>query len=196
MSVDGLTDRPSRPVTDRPSTVQVSLGENAALARQIDSLFRSQSPQLLRFLLRRTRRHEDATDMLQEIFLRLIRLVSLEDLPASPEAYLQQIANNLLRDRSRRQITRSEAMHEPLDEQVIVDDKPGPAAVLEASEMLRVYEAALAKLKPKTRAIFLLHRREGLTYAQIAVEAGLSVSGVEKQMMKAIAHIDRELGRS
>ena len=87
-------------------------------------------------------------------------------------------------------------MHEPLDEQVIVDDKPGPAAVLEASEMLRVYEAALAKLKPKTRAIFLLHRREGLTYAQIAVEAGLSVSGVEKQMMKAIAHIDRELGRS
>ncbi len=195
MSVDGLSDTSVRPMSKRPRDRPNSISENAAAASQIDSLFRSQAPQLLRFLRRRTQRHEDATDLLQEVFLRLIRLVSFEALPASPEAYLQQIANNLLRDRSRRQITRSEALHEPLDEQSIVDDKPGPADVLEARDLLRAYEGALVKLRPKTRAIFLLHRREGLTYAQIAVEAGLSVSGVEKHMMKAIAHIDRELGR-
>jgi RNA polymerase sigma-70 factor (ECF subfamily) len=164
-------------------------------AHQIDNLFRTQSPQLLRFLKRRTKGHEDAADMVQEAFLRLIRLVSLEAFPVSPEAYLQQIAGNLLRDRARRRAARSEEMHEPLDEESIVDRAPGPADFLDAREMLEAYETALLKLAPKTRRIFLLHRREGLTYAQIAAEAGLSVSGVEKHMMKAIAHIDRALGR-
>ena len=166
-----------------------------APADPIEGLFRSQGPQLLRFLNRRTRGHEDAADMLQEAFLRLIRLVSLEAFPVSPEAYLQQIAGNLLRDRSRRRTARSEDLHEPINEAALVDPAPGPADYLTARETLDAYERALLKLKPKTRRIFLLHRREGLTYAQIAAEAGLSVSGVEKQMMKAIAHIDRALGR-
>ena len=50
-------------------------------------------------------------------------------------------------------------------------------------------------LKPKTRAIFLAHRVHGLSYAEIANRTGLSVKGVEKQMSKAIAHLDRMLER-
>jgi RNA polymerase sigma-70 factor (ECF subfamily) len=42
----------------------------------------------------------------------------------------------------------------------------------------------------------LLHRRDSLTYAEIAAQMNLTVSGVEKHMMKAIAHIDRAFGRS
>ena len=196
MSVDGLTDAGARQGSERSVEAAAPLGGGHDAARQIDGLFRSQAPLLLQFLRRRTKRHEDAADILQEVFLRLIRLVSFEAIPVNPEAYLQQIANNLLRDRSRRQRTRCEALHEPVDEQSIVDDTAGPADLLEVQDMLRVYETALAKLRPKTREIFLLHRRDDLTYAQIAIEAGLSVSGVEKHMMKAIAHIDRALGRS
>jgi RNA polymerase sigma-70 factor (ECF subfamily) len=77
---------------------------------------------------------------------------------------------------------------------MIADPGPGPAEILEAQDMLGRYELALTGLRPKTRRIFLLHRRDGLTYGQIAQETGLSVSGVEKHMMKAIAHIDRALG--
>jgi len=151
--------------------VAASLAAAPALSFQIDRLFRAQAPRLMRFLTRRTGRPEDAADILQESFLRLIRAVAAESLPApkaSPEAYLQQIATNLLRDRSRRRITHAEALHDPI---------------------------ALLALRPKTRLIFLLHRRDGLTYSQIAAEAGISVSGVEKHMMKAIAHIDSALGR-
>jgi RNA polymerase sigma-70 factor (ECF subfamily) len=50
-------------------------------------------------------------------------------------------------------------------------------------------------MKPKTREIFLAHRIHGFTYAQIAERTGLSVKGVEKQMSKAIAKIDRLLDR-
>lgn len=68
-------------------------------------------------------------------------------------------------------------------------------AVLESRDMLRRLEAAISKLKPKTRAIFLAHRLDGLSYAEIAELTGLSVKGVEKQMSKAIAKIDRLLDR-
>jgi RNA polymerase sigma factor (sigma-70 family) len=170
-------------------------GDPAGSAKVIEGLFRSQTPQLLRFLARRTNRPEDAADILQEAFLRLTRLITLGPAPARPEAYLQQIVSNLLRDASRRRVSRSEALHGPLDAQPMVDPAPGPVALVEARELLCAYEACLLRMRPKTRHIFLLHRRDGLTYAQIAVEAGLSVSGVEKQMMKAIAHIDREIGR-
>lgn len=61
--------------------------------------------------------------------------------------------------------------------------------------MLRRLEAAMLKLKPKTREIFMAHRPDALSYAEIAERTGLSVKGVEKQMSKAIAQIDRMLGR-
>ena len=68
-------------------------------------------------------------------------------------------------------------------------------AVLESRDTLRRLEAAISKLKPKTREIFLAHRLDGLSYAEIAELTGLSVKGVEKQMSKAIAKIDRLLDR-
>ena len=60
---------------------------------------------------------------------------------------------------------------------------------------MRRLEQAIGKLKSKTREIFLAQRIEGLSYAEIAARTGLSVKGVEKQMSKAIAKIDRILDR-
>jgi len=61
--------------------------------------------------------------------------------------------------------------------------------------MLQRVEAAVLRLRPRTREIFMAHRVEGLSYAEIAQRTGLSVKGVEKQMSKAIAALDRMLER-
>ena len=52
------------------------------------------------------------------------------------------------------------------------------------------------RLRPKTREVFMAHRMEGLTYAEIAERTGLSVKGVEKQMSKALVQLDRMLNGS
>jgi RNA polymerase sigma factor (sigma-70 family) len=77
-------------------------------------------------------------------------------------------------------------------------DDQGPfdqVAVLESRDRLRRLEQVIERLRPRTREIFLAHRIRGLTYAEIADEMGLTVKGVEKQMSKAIAKIDRLFDR-
>jgi RNA polymerase sigma-70 factor (ECF subfamily) len=158
---------------------------------QLDLLFRSQGPRLLRFLTRRAIGRADADDLVQECFLRLARRISGDAFPHNPEAYLHTIAVNLLRDRARTKASRGDQLHEPLDEETIADTSADQEQRLALREKLDQYDAVLARLRPKTREIFLLHRIEGLTYGQIAAKTGLSQSGVEKHMMKAIAHLDR-----
>jgi RNA polymerase sigma-70 factor (ECF subfamily) len=161
--------------------------------KAFDRLFAVEAPSLFRYLLRRTRSRDDAADLVQEAFLRLFRAVSGQDAPERPGAYLQQIASNLARDHARRAVAHDERRHQPLDEERQSSAQPTPHQFLEFNQTLQQFEGALWQLPSKTRDIFLLHRREGMTYAQIAQDRNISVSSVEKHMMNAIAHLDRAL---
>ncbi|EJL37548.1 RNA polymerase sigma factor, sigma-70 family [Caulobacter sp. AP07] len=160
---------------------------------QVEALFRSHGPWLARVLARRTDR-EEAKDLVQEAFLRLTRAAEHQALD-NPEAYLKRIAWNLLRDRAKNATGRIERAHAPLQPDLHAANDSDPHQALVERQTLARYEAAVMRLKPKTREIFLLHRLDGLTYAQIARDLGMSVSGVEKQMIKAIAHLDRALSK-
>lgn len=161
---------------------------------QVEALFRREAPGLVRFLKSKTGAGDEAQDLAQEAFLRLTRVSDAKVL-ANPAAYLQRIARNLIRDRfksARQGFERSLVLFEP--ERHAANDS-GPHEALEARQTLERYERAVMGLKPRTREIFLLHRLDKLTYEQIADNLEMSVGGVEKQMSKAIAHIDRALSR-
>ena len=170
------------------------MGQGVSRA-QIDGLFRSQAPRLLRFLTRRTDR-EEARDLAQEAFLRLTRAIEAGGVIGNPGAYLQRIAANLLRDRAKSVSGAFERSHVVLEPDWHIANDADPHHALELRQTLDRYKAAVLKLKPKTREIFLLHRMDGLSYAQIAAETNLTVSGVEKHMIKAIARINAAMGRS
>lgn len=160
----------------------------------LETLYRSESPRLLRSLARRTANRDEARDLLHEIFLRIARIGAKRPLRLErPEAYLSRVASNVLRDRAK------SAFHKAASKSVSVELLPlaGPdqQALLECRDMLSRLEDAMLKLRPRTREIFMAHRLDGLSYAEIAERTGLSVKGVEKQMSKAIAQIDRMLDR-
>lgn len=160
----------------------------------LEALYKAQSPRLLRRFARNAAADE-ARDLVQETFLRLVRLGSerLQSVQKS-EAYLSRIAGNLLRDRAKAARRRSTALHESLDETRLHGHDQ--QRLLEQRDLLNRLEQAMLRLKPKTREIFMAHRLDGLSYAEIAERTGLSVKGVEKQMCKAIAQLDRMLHRS
>lgn len=165
-------------------------GEDHSLAE----LYRSESPGLVRVISRRTRCPDEAEDIVQDAFCRMARLGGQRSALERPKAYLRRIANNLLKDRAKISARRSAALHVVADEETL----PGldQQKHLESRDMLKRLEAAMLRLRPKTREIFIAHRVEGLTYAEIAERTGLSVKAVEKQMSKALVQLDRMLNRS
>ena len=158
----------------------------------LDRLYRSRKVWLIR-LFSRSAPPDEAQDLLHETFARLADASERRPVRiARPEAYLTSIAKNLLRDRAKTRARRAADLHMPSDEAVII--APDQIRALEARDMLNRLERAMLKLHPRTREIFLAHRLDGYSYAEIAVRTGLSVKGVEKQMSRAIAQLDRLLG--
>jgi RNA polymerase sigma factor (sigma-70 family) len=170
-----------------PPDDRVAVGSVLAL----NDLYQTQAPRLLRYFARRAD-SQDAGDLVQESFARLADASAATNRTIEqPEAYLNRIATNLLRNRAKTALQRSLAQHVPVDE----DSLPGPdmIAALEARDLLNRLQTALMRLSPKTRDIFLAHRVDGVSYSDIAKRMGLSVKGVEWHMTKAIAHLDRVL---
>ncbi|NKJ43478.1 RNA polymerase sigma-70 factor (ECF subfamily) [Novosphingobium sp. SG720] len=157
----------------------------------LEDLYHAQAPRLLRFFARRADR-QDANDLMQESFARLADAGAVPGKSIEqPEAYLNGIAANLLRNRAKSALQRSLARQVPVEEASLAG--PDMIAMLEARDLLDRIQNALMRLSPKTRDIFLAHRVDGFSYNDIAKRTGLSLKGVEWHMTKAIAHLDRVL---
>lgn len=169
-------------------------GDESGQDPWVQRLYRDHSGDLVQSLEGRMASRDAALDLVQATFEKLLRMA-----PARfgrierPRAYVRRISANLANDWSRSQRAEERARK---NFPTLADDRVDQIAVLEARDTLRRLEAALRQLKPKTREIFLAHRLHGMSYAEIALQTGLSVKGVEKQMSKAIAKIDRLLERS
>lgn len=157
----------------------------------LDDLYRTESPRLVRLVSRQMRSADEAADIVQDAFLRLARSEGPPPTLERPRAYLHRIVTNLVRDRARSRARRAAFLHDAADEEALTAHDQ--QELLESRDMLRRLEAAILRLKPRTREIFVAHRIEGLTYAEIAARTGLSIKGVEKQMSKALVQLDRML---
>lgn len=155
----------------------------------VEAIYTAHRPQLVGFL--RQRAHpQDIGDLVHDCFLRLV--ASKDDVVSRierPGAYLVRAARNLFADRTRVAKQGAQAKHHLYDDDEIAG--PDPHDALEARDMMRRVEEQLARLKPKTRDIFLMHRFHGMSYEEIAAETGMSEKGVEKQIAKAMVAVLR-----
>ena len=153
---------------------------------------------LQRYIANKLRHRADAEDVVQETFIRLLNrehtqgkaLQSMQ----SPEAYMYRTASNLAVDRQRQKHARvDEDCAEPLNE-AIESAAPGALRVIESQQRLQQLRDAVEQLPPMCRQVFILHKYRQLTYREVAMHLGISVSMVEKHMMKALTRLDKALG--
>lgn len=150
---------------------------------------------LMTYFLRRVNDRAEAEDLTQEVFVRLVGQ-SQRLAPESASGFVFTVAANLLRDRSRRSVARQLQAHRSIDDHEhgsdvassLVEDR-GPERVLLGRETLQEALNALAELGERTRDIFVLFRLENMRQQEIAALYGLSVSAVEKHVVKAAAHL-------
>jgi RNA polymerase sigma-70 factor (ECF subfamily) len=147
---------------------------------------------LLRYFGRRTRDRADLEDMVQEVFVRLIRRGGTSALERENlNAYVFEVASSVLKDRVRKRITRHVDAHEPFDRDKHTGEDFSPEHVLMGKERLARATAVLLELPERTRVIFVLRRLEGMRFNDIATRLGISVSAVEKHTQRAVTHLMR-----
>ncbi|MCS6624519.1 sigma-70 family RNA polymerase sigma factor [Roseibacterium beibuensis] len=156
---------------------------NTRFARPLRSFFR-----------KRACNEQEADDLVQEVFVRLAAREPAASMDHA-EAYIFQIAANLLRDRARRQATRSAADRALEAKGGNSFEEISPERVLLGKQRLALLERVLGELPERTRVVFLLHRFEELKYAEIATRLEISVSSVEKHMMEAMRQIKTRFER-
>ena len=168
----------------------------SALSRDIDDvdlIVRRHEGVLRRFVISRIGRVPDVDDLVQEVFVRFARRDPGQAIDRL-DAYLFQAANNLIRDRARRQQVRRVAAAEAEDA-----GRPAPPhspeQLLIDRETLTQVRKALSDLPERTRHVFLLYRIDGLRHQDIAEALGMSVSTVEKDVRRAMAHLTRRVRR-
>lgn len=143
--------------------------------------------ELHRFLMRRLRSVQHAQDLAQEAYLRLLR-VERAELVRQPRAYLYRIAANLVSEfrlrEQREPITYdTDALEEAAER---ASDAPPDEQGERAADAQQI-EALLAELPPLYRAIFVLRKRDGLSYQEIAAQLEISVHTVKKYLARSLA---------
>lgn len=149
----------------------------------IDSLYRDHHGWLQGWLRHRLGDRERAADIAQDTFLRLLVTRRLPE-QRDGRRFLVQIARNLVIDQWRRQ-----RIHQAYLESIAALPEPETPSLETRAiviETLMQIDAMLDKMPAKVREAFLLSQFEGLTYTQIAARLDVSVSSVQKYMLRAI----------
>ena len=161
-------------------------GDKQAFVADIE---RQHGQRLRRFLASRLRhRLADVPDLVQEVFLRLLRIDHLETI-RSTEAYLFTVAFHVLHQH----VLRRAAMPEGVEISVLINEmesapEDDPAMQAERQEQLEELQHALHELSPKAQAVLLLHRRDGYSLEEIGTKLGISRAMAAKYLSKALLH--------
>ncbi|PWB93451.1 RNA polymerase sigma factor [Methylosinus sporium] len=147
-------------------------------------LFRRNKRALLDYFKRRVG-PENASDLLQETFVRAIRRDEFENV-ADPPAFLKQIAINLTRDFARRRDSEAKYFIPGDAPEEIEEPAVAPDALYETEELARRLMEAIEALPPKCRQAFVMRRFEDLGHEEIAARMGVSRNMVEKHLRLAM----------
>jgi len=168
----------------------------------IAEAYKAWNAELVGFLNRQLKRSpEAAQDLAQETFAKWLAAHDGAEPPEKPRAYLYEIARNLLRDHWRRENVRDEHVVASLDDQGFEPTAVGlaapaglqPEARADASQRLRLLQAAIDEMPPRQREAFLLYRYDELRCEDIADHMGITVRAVEKHLQLALAHCKRRV---
>jgi RNA polymerase sigma-70 factor (ECF subfamily) len=146
-----------------------------------DELMSAHRPRVLRTAYRLLGSPEDAQDVCQEVFLRLLK--NLDTLDAPPQAWLYRVTVNLCYDYHRRRpaIIDTEFEH--------ADPAPRIDRVLELDERRRLLTAGLRRLSERERTCTVLRDIEGLSNREVAAILGVEEVTVRTHCASARAKL-------
>ena len=147
------------------------------------------SPDLHRLLARKLGNPDEAREVAHDAFEKLLRQAQHETI-RDLRRFFFTMANRMALDVLRRREVQGRFLRaQPDDDNGDLHTEDDPERILIGRERLEAVQQILAALPGKTRHVFLLHRFEGHTYAEISQQVGLSQKSVEYHMNRALMSI-------
>jgi RNA polymerase sigma factor (sigma-70 family) len=171
LSTDAASDAPSECANHAQSLAEISRNQHAALVR---------------FLTVRTGSVEDAKEIVQEAYAKMLA----PDRPRTigvVAGYLWRVAVNLAIDRKRHY-----ALHERFRRTALPSAETqdhSAETVVEAQERLAIVERAIGKLPPRCLEAFVLHVLKGLTFEEVGREMDISDRMAKKHVARALEYL-------
>lgn len=157
-------------------------------------LFNKYRGPLYRYLTTLVPSAEDASDILQESYFRLLRRGSLIQIDGLARAYLFETARNLARDHLRRLATHHASSHQPIDECDLRSEAATPDSAVALQQTLALLSEAILELADPARSVFLMSRYRSMSHVEIGRALGISIRSVERRMAEALEQIASRLG--
>ena len=158
-------------------------GDTAAF----ETLYRRHNDALYRYLLRRCRQREQAEDVFQEVWGKIIKARDSYRPTAKFTTFLYRVAHNCFIDNVRRNKRHTQTVDIEPDTQPDAGEQP--ELQVERSLARRRLEAALRELPDEQRDVFLLYEETGLSLDDIA-----SITGTNRETAKSrLRYANRKL---
>ncbi|SRR5574340_1096514 len=163
----------------------------AVSAAEIERMYQDHHALVFRTAYRVTGNAGDAEDVLQTVFLRLLRRPPEADVVERPDAYLRRAAVNAALDLLR---SRQAAAQVPLEdlEPVLPHSSESPERAFAAGEIRAWLRKTVARLSPRAAEMFALRFYEGLSNPEIAGAMGTTESTVAVTLCRARDRVYKE----
>ncbi|MEO7206158.1 MAG: sigma-70 family RNA polymerase sigma factor [Steroidobacteraceae bacterium] len=151
----------------------------------VERLFREHNEALIRFLRGRVGSHNEALEVAQEAYVRLLSL----DQPGAVSylrAFLFKTAVNIAIDRRRRHQNFDKIAGRQLFTELT--ETRTPERQLSGEQTLRHLGVLIENMPPKCRESFVMNQIQGLDAATIALRLGITDSMVRKYVVRALLH--------
>ncbi len=172
------------------STITVPSACGGALAQEIEKIFREHAQLMYRSAFSVTGSRQDAEDVLQNIFLKLLQREVPVEFRINPRAYLYRAAVNraldVVRSRKRQSFT-----HDVEDLEASLVPEPASDDGLQQRLM-----DAIAQLRPRAVEVLILHYEHNYSDAEIAKILGKSRGTIAVTLYRTRARLRRLMSRA
>lgn len=178
------------PGKERELVERARTGDEEAFRELVESSHR----QVYALALRYTNHHADADEIAQEAFLRAYRGLGRFRGDASFGTWIFRITVNCCYSHSRQRREPAEAnLAEGADSNIADEQNPSPFRKALSTQTRREIKAALGRLSPKQRLVFVMKFLQHKSLAEIAEESGCAVGTVKKQLFRAVGRMREAL---
>lgn len=169
--------------TDRDLFRLIALGDEPAFAE----LFRRYDRRIYPFALKMIKNPVLAQEITQEIFIKIWRYRETLSAIDQPESYILTIAARHTLDQIKKRLNENRMLQRFSAGLSSTHNDPEELLLLKDTEDL--IQQAVDQLPPQQKSVYLLSRRQGMSYEEIGRELNISPNTVRNHLVKALAAI-------